>query len=215
MSPAKRSFVSVIRSGATSDESGIELAALTGEPSLASIHPCLPAGLTPHINKRRLTVCDMPFHERLPHPHRGPSGQYVAMSESSILHLSLPVRDLVASRDFYVDVLGCRLGRTQPEFVDVWFHGLQLTLQRRPDEVRPVTNQGARHFGVALPDKGQFDELVERLRSTAGVHWVTQPIEHPAETLSGKSEFKIADPSGNVIEIKHYADPTEFLALQP
>lgn len=66
----KRSFVSFIRSGATSDESGIELAALTGEPLLASIHPCLPAGLTPHIDKRRLTVCDMPFHERLPHPHR-------------------------------------------------------------------------------------------------------------------------------------------------
>ena len=137
------------------------------------------------------------------------------MSQSAVLHLSRPVRDLAASKDFYVDVLGCRVGRTQAEFIDVWFHGLQLTLQRRLDEVRPVYDQGVRHFGVALADKEQFDELVERLRSTTGVHWVTQPIEHPAETLSGKSEFKIADPSGNVIEIKHYADPTEFPALEP
>lgn len=142
-------------------------------------------------------------------------GQNAPMHTSAVLHLSLPVCDLAASREFYVDVLGCRLGRAQVEFVDVWFYGLQLTLQRRPDEVRPVTDQGARHFGVALPDKRQFDDLVQRLRTTIGVHWVTQPIGHPAETLSGKSAFKIADPSGNVIEIKHYADPTEFLALEP
>ncbi|HEX7095600.1 MAG TPA: VOC family protein [Acidimicrobiales bacterium] len=134
------------------------------------------------------------------------------MSEA-ILHLSIPVTDLVASRRFYVEVLGCRPGRHRADFVDVWFFGLQLTLQQRPEDVRPVAEQGSRHFGVALLDERQFEQIYARLRSTGGVHWLTPLTQHPGETLSGKTEFKIADPSGNVIEFKHYRDPTEFLAL--
>ena len=49
----------------------------------------------------------------------------------TFLHLSLPVLDLDRAVAFYVDVLGCTAGRSRPEqgFADVWFHGLQLTLQ--------------------------------------------------------------------------------------
>ena len=36
-----------------------------------------------------------------------------------ILHLSFPVRDLAQSIAFYVDVLGCELGRVHDEFADV------------------------------------------------------------------------------------------------
>ena len=74
-----------------------------------------------------------------------------------ILHLSLPVADLAAARDFYVEVLGCRLGRERDEWLDVWFYGLQLTLQHRPEDVLTPGQQGTRHFGVAL-DLVEFEE---------------------------------------------------------
>jgi extradiol dioxygenase family protein len=120
----------------------------------------------------------------------------------AVLHLSLPVDDLDAARRFYEEALGCRVGRVRDGWLDVWFHGLQLTLQLRPDEVRPASEQGVRHFGVALPDADAFDALVERLRAH-GVAWLEEPTSHGA-ALDGKVGGKLADPAGNVLELKHY-----------
>lgn len=128
-----------------------------------------------------------------------------------ILHLSLPVADLDAARAFYEGALGCEVGRVREDWFDVWFFGLQLTLQLRPDQVVPLDAQGVRHFGVVLPEAAALDALVERL-ADRGVEWLVAPERHDAAELSGKVGGKLADPSGNVIEIKHYADPG---ALRP
>ncbi|HEY1737198.1 MAG TPA: VOC family protein [Acidimicrobiia bacterium] len=121
-----------------------------------------------------------------------------------ILHLSLPVRDLGAAREFYVDQLGCRLGRERDEFIDVWFFGMQLTLQQRPDEVPADGAHGVRHFGVTLP-RSQLDALVERLRARP-VRWVEALTTDTTGLLDSKTSAKVADPSGNVIELKAYPD---------
>jgi hypothetical protein len=125
----------------------------------------------------------------------------------AVLHLSLPVTDLAAARDFYEEALGSRVGRVHDDWLDVWFFGMQLTLQQRPDEV--LTDQGVRHFGVALPDRHAFAELVARLRRH-DVAWIDEPRFHDDAELSGKTGGKLADPSGNVIELKYYDDPAEF-----
>jgi hypothetical protein len=131
--------------------------------------------------------------------------------DGPILHLSLPVRDLREAEFFYTTMLGCRLGRTRDDWIDVWFFGMQLTLQCRPDEVHPAADQGVRHFGVALHDEQAFTELVERL-SRHEVHWLTPLTAYTAASLSGKTAIKVADPSGNVIEIKYYSDETDYVA---
>ena len=129
-----------------------------------------------------------------------------------ILHLSLPVDDLAAARSFYEEALGCRLGRARDRWFDVWFFGLQLTLALRPDEVRDVEEQGARRFGVVLGDAQSFWALVERL-DAHGVAWLARPARHDEAELSGKVLGRtLRDPAGNVIEIKHYADPDDYLA---
>jgi uncharacterized protein len=121
-----------------------------------------------------------------------------------ILHLSLPVRDLDEGRAFYAEVLGCRIGRETGDFVDVWFHGLQLTLHDRPDEVQPVADQGVRHFGVTLPPD-ELDALVARIDG-AGVAWVVPVGTDLPGTPREQTKGKVADPSGNVIELKTYPD---------
>ncbi|MGN6693848.1 MAG: VOC family protein [Aquihabitans sp.] len=128
---------------------------------------------------------------------------------TDVLHLSIPVRDLAEARAFYVDALGCEVGRVRDDWLDVWFFGLQLTLQHRPDEVVPAGEQGVRHFGVALDDADAFTGLLQRLRAH-GVAWIAEPEVHAAAELSGKVGGKMADPSGNVIELKFYDDPTEL-----
>ncbi len=122
-----------------------------------------------------------------------------------ILHLSLPVRDLEATRSFYVDLLVCPPGRPVAAGIDVWFYGLQLTLQLQPDHVLPDADQGARHFGVTL-ERAALVELVARLEGS-DVSWV-RPLTHDTlGTLRGKTSATIADPSGNLIELKSYDDP--------
>lgn len=122
-----------------------------------------------------------------------------------ILHLTLPVADLDRTRSFYVDLLGCPLGRVRDGWIDVWFFGLQLTLHERPEQVLPPGQVGVRHFGVTL-DAATLRHLITRC-SSAGVDWVDElRTEHPG-TPREQTKAKLRDPSGHVIELKSYADP--------
>ena len=133
------------------------------------------------------------------------------MIDRPVLHLSLPVDDLHAARVFYERTLGCRIGREREDWFDAWFFGLQLTLQLRPQEVTDVSQQGVRHFGVVLPALAEFDELVHRV-AASGHAWISKPEIHSDAELDGKLGGKLADPSGNIIEIKFYADSADYLS---
>ena len=133
------------------------------------------------------------------------------MTDRPVLHLSLPVDDLHAARDFYENTLGCRIGREREDWFDAWFYGLQLTLQLRPLEVMTVSQQGVRHFGVVLPSLTEFDELGNRV-AASGHPWISKPEKHVDAELNGKLGGKLADPSGNIIEIKFYADSAHYLS---
>ena len=133
------------------------------------------------------------------------------MADQPVLHLSLPVNDLHVARDFYEHTLGCRIGRTREDWFDAWFFGLQLTLQLRPLEVMDTSRQGVRHFGVVLPSMSEFKELVKRI-DASGYQWITKPENHTDAALSGKLGGKLADPSGNVIEIKYYENDLDYLS---
>jgi uncharacterized protein len=130
-----------------------------------------------------------------------------------ILHLSIPVRDLDEARQFYVDTMGCEAAREREGFVDVWFFGLQLTLQDRPDEVAGLSAGSVRHFGVTLA-RPEFDEATARLRSS-GVRWLSEVSTDDAGTPTEQTKAKVADPSGNVIELKTYVDVVAALEFSP
>jgi uncharacterized protein len=86
--------------------------------------------------------------------------------DAPILHISLPVSDLEETRRFYLDVLGCELGRVQDRSIDVFFFGCQVTLHERPDEVLASSQRGVRHFGVTL-SRERWQEVIDRLRAGA------------------------------------------------
>jgi extradiol dioxygenase family protein len=126
-----------------------------------------------------------------------------------ILHLSLPVLDLDETKRFYVDLLGCEVGRERPGFIDIWFYGLQLTLQLNPDEVLPADQRGVRHFGVTVSTEG-LDTLIARLDASE-VEWLSPRGTDYVGTPQEQTKAKVLDPSGNVIELKAYADPSAAL----
>ena len=127
-----------------------------------------------------------------------------------ILHLSIPVRDLAESRAFYVDLLGCDIGRVRDDFIDVWFYGMQVSLHAEPDQVRPIAAQGVQHFGVTL-DAEDLQQLLQRLEGQR-VTWVRPVSTDYPGTPKEQTKAKLADPSGNVIELKTYVDPAAAFA---
>jgi uncharacterized protein len=127
-----------------------------------------------------------------------------------ILHISLPVHHLEDTRRFYLDVLGCDLGRVGDRSIDVFFFGCQVTLHERPAEVLAPEQRGVRHFGVTLT-RQRWQEVVDRLRDS-GATFIREPATDYAGTPREQRKAMVADPSGNAIELKTYKDPAAALA---
>ncbi len=128
-----------------------------------------------------------------------------------ILHLSIPVRDVEEARDFYVHTLGCQAARVRTGFADIWFFGMQVTLQDRPHEVASTGAETSRHFGVTL-GRDEFDATIARLASS-GVDWLVPVSTDDEGQPTEQTKAKIVDPSGNVIELKTYRDVDAALEI--
>jgi uncharacterized protein len=115
------------------------------------------------------------------------------------------------ARDFYVHTLGCQAARSRPDFTDVWFYGMQVTLQDRPDEATGLDPGGSRHFGVTL-GRADFDAAVTRLEDV-GIEWLAPVSTDDEGTAREQTKCKIADPSGNVIELKTYRNVVHALEI--
>jgi extradiol dioxygenase family protein len=126
-----------------------------------------------------------------------------------ILHLSIAVRALDDSIAFYRDVLGCEIGRSNDDFVDVWFFGMQVTLHAEPGQVLSDEDRGVRHFGVTL-GADELHELLARARAQ-DVAFLSETATDYAGTPREQTKAKILDPSGNAIELKTYVDVASAL----
>lgn len=130
-------------------------------------------------------------------------------------HLALPVHDLAAARAFYVDVLGCGLGREAERWVDVDLFGHQVSLhlaEGAGDRAHnPVDGDAVPipHFGVVLPWEA-WHALADRLRER--VDFVIEPRVRFAGEVGEQATMFFRDPAGNALEFKSFADPTQLFA---
>jgi extradiol dioxygenase family protein len=141
------------------------------------------------------------------------------MSDSSAglspFHLAFPVTDLEATRAFFVDVLGCKVGRTDERWIDFDFFGHQISAHLRPDEMNAArTNEvdgdavPVRHFGVVLEWKA-WHALSDRLREK-GVDFLIEPHTRFEGKPGEQATLFVSDPSGNALEFKSFRDPTKL-----
>ncbi len=119
-----------------------------------------------------------------------------------IFHLAIPVSDLAAARQFYLNVLGAKVGRENSRWLDVLLWGHQITLHLAPEEVRAPSEQGHRHFGVVLP-WAEWETLAAWLGSS-GVEFMKPPEVLYAGQYNEQAKLYLRDPGNNVIEIKAY-----------
>jgi extradiol dioxygenase family protein len=131
-------------------------------------------------------------------------------------HLAFPVTDLGATRAFYVELLGCRVGREDERWIDFDFFGHQITAHQIDAPARGeaprnlVDGKGVPipHFGAVL-DWDDWHALAERLKR-AGIAFIIEPhIRFPGQVGEQATMF-LGDPSGNHLEFKSFQDPARI-----
>jgi extradiol dioxygenase family protein len=132
-------------------------------------------------------------------------------------HLAFPVRDLEATRAFFVGVLGCREGRACAQWIDFDLLGHQLSAHLKPEACRAeavneVDGDGVpvRHFGVVLAWE-DWHALVDRLRQGGTKFRIDPKVRFPGQ-VGEQATFFLEDPSGNALEFKSFRDPTRLFA---
>jgi len=134
-------------------------------------------------------------------------------------HLAFPVHDLAAARGFYGGVMGCREGRSSDHWIDFDLYGHQIVAHLDPAaRPAPVLNPvdghdvPVPHFGVVL-EMGDWQALAARLEA-AGVAFGIAPHIRFAGQPGEQATMFFADPSGNALEFKAFADDAMLFATQ-
>ena len=121
----------------------------------------------------------------------------------ALFHLAFPVRDLDDAKRFYVDGLGCVLGRESPNAVTFGLAGHQIIAHFAPEVL--VTQKGVypRHFGLVFTLETEWQALADRAKGK-GLTFYQQPRRRFAGTRIEHLTFFLEDPSQNLLEFKHY-----------
>ncbi len=132
-------------------------------------------------------------------------------------HLAFPVDDLSAARRFYLDVLGCREGRSSDSWIDFDFFGHQIVTHLQPSGKQPVASNPVDghdvpipHFGVVLP-WDEWIELSNRLQQQQ-VQFIIEPTIRFAGQVGEQATMFFRDPSGNALEFKAFREPSHLFA---
>ena len=132
-------------------------------------------------------------------------------------HLAFPVTDLAATRSFYTELLGARVGRESDRWIDFDFGDHQITAHLVDEpEVDAATNPvdghavPVRHFGLIL-DVDAWEALVARLKRAAVSFLIEPHVRFAGEPGEQRTLF-LLDPAGNGIEFKAFADDAQVFA---
>jgi len=120
-------------------------------------------------------------------------------------HLAIPAADLDQAYEFYVTGLGCKLARRYNDRITLDFFGDQLVCHQS-DQITPEPELYPRHFGVTFREKADWERLV-RLAEVRGLAFFAKPFHRFEGLVEEHHSFVLQDPSGNLLEFKHYADP--------
>ena len=125
-------------------------------------------------------------------------------------HLAFPVLDLEEARDFYMNTLGCSIGRESDQWIDFNLYGHQIVAHLSPNEIKDVNRSQVdgdavpvRHFGVIL-ENNEWQKLVDRLK-TKGEDFLIEPRVRFEGKSGEQHTLFILDPSGNALEFKSFA----------
>jgi extradiol dioxygenase family protein len=132
-------------------------------------------------------------------------------------HLAFPVNDIEKTRQFFTEVIGCKVGRAAEKWIDFDFFGHQISAHVKPEETaKAKTNDvdgdkvPVRHFGAIL-EWDEWHTLAERL-TDLGIEFVIEPHIRFKGEVGEQATMFFLDPSGNALEFKAFQDKSQIFA---
>ena len=139
------------------------------------------------------------------------------MSLPTPFHLAFAVTDIDATREFYVNKLGCKMGRSAERWIDFDFFGHQISAHLvdgalSPAETNPVDGEKvpSRHFGAIL-EWHDWQAMKDRLVAE-NTEFIIEPTTRFAGEVGEQATMFFRDPSGNALEFKTFRDSAMIFA---
>lgn len=123
-------------------------------------------------------------------------------------HLAFPVTDIIKTRKWYQEVLGCKIGRESEQWIDFNLFGHQIVAHHvsklELPESSPVDGKSvpAMHFGIIL-EWGHWQKFSKELINK-GIEFVIEPQIRFKGKPGEQATMFFKDPSGNHLEFKSF-----------
>lgn len=82
-----------------------------------------------------------------------------------IFHLAFPIENIPDTKKFYVDGLGCTVGREAANSIILNLYGNQLVAHVNKQSLPVQAGIYPRHFGIVFPTLADWQGLLDRWRS--------------------------------------------------
>lgn len=126
-------------------------------------------------------------------------------------HLALPTKDLAETKEYYLNTLGCSMGRSDKHWIDFNFFGHQIVFHEHDSFSMPKIHNGVDskqvevpHFGIILKPT-EFNLLKDKLIA-ANQSFIIEPYTRFKNTNGEQSTMFFLDNNGYAIEIKSLAN---------
>ena len=135
----------------------------------------------------------------------------------NLFHLAIPVLDLGAAKDFYINILGCSKGRSSAKWIDFNFYGHQLVCHEVKQSINKNMNDvdgnniPVPHFGIIL-DWNEFHSLSTDLQSK-NINFIIEPTIRFKGKVGEQAIMFLRDPSDNAIEFKSFKNNDEVFNI--
>jgi hypothetical protein len=122
----------------------------------------------------------------------------------TLFHLAFPVGNISQAKEYYVNGLGCGLGRENTQSVILNLYGHQLVAHLTDEPAEPQRGIYPRHFGLVFTAESDWNALLERAQHKQ-LAFYQQPKQRFVGTLLEHRTFFLVDPFSNLMEYKYYA----------
>ncbi|WP_046744941.1 VOC family protein [Kordia zhangzhouensis] len=132
-------------------------------------------------------------------------------------HYAFKIKNIESTRAFYVDIVGCKEGRSTENWIDFDFFGHQLS--GHVSTQFPALDYCGKVDGVSVPiphfgcllTLSQFEALQKRLEANS-IEFIVKPqIRYEGQKGEQRTMF-VFDFSGNPLEFKAFSNENEVFA---
>jgi uncharacterized protein len=121
-----------------------------------------------------------------------------------IFHLAFPIANIPDTKKFYVDGMGCTVGRETPNSIILNLYGHQLVAHVTKEDLQLQTGIYPRHFGIVFPTLTDWQALFDRATSQQLKFYQSAKHRFPGAITEHRTFF-LADPFANLLEFKYYS----------